>query len=297
MSQNPYIVLGISHNASIDDIKKAYRNIALVCHPDKLTKNTCDTDKNQKIEKFKQATIAYQHLMTKQPSELRDEEIDWKGLWSTFFKNSRETKEIIKDVFFDLASVLQKNNIHSKSYYTPKQTSPDDIISHKFTLHVTLNDIINNSKKKLRLVLANIEEPLFVDVYCGMFPEIIRQYIDDTNIEHEITINMKLIEKKGFECFVSDSGVLDIITTVDIDILDYITGSKKDIMYIDDNTITIDIPPFHTEFLEIKGKGICKGSFIVNVMLKNIDQNMWNRLSPKDSTEMIRILSLITKTI
>jgi len=296
MSQNPYLILGINHTASIDDIKKAYRNIALMCHPDKLDKNISDSEKQIRIEKFKEATLAYKKLMSTQHYEVDNEEIDWKELWGTFFKNSQDTKEIIKDVFSDLASIFKKSNIHSKSYYNPKQSS-DNIETHSFTLHVTLKDIYLNVKKKLRLVLTKSEEPLFIDIYCGMFPEIIRQYVDDDNVEHEIIINMKLIEKKGFEYFISETGNLDIITNVEIDLLDYLQGSTKEILYIDDKVINIDIPPFHTEFLEIKGKGICKGSFIVNVILKNIDEKLWNRLSTKDSTEMIRILSFLYKTI
>jgi len=296
MSQNPYLILGINHTASIDDIKKAYRNIALMCHPDKLDKNISDSEKQTRIEKFKEATLAYKKLMSTQHYEVDNEEIDWKELWGTFFKNSQDTKEIIKDVFSDLASIFKKSNIHSKSYYNPKQSS-GDIETHSFTLHVTTKDIYLNVKKKLRLVLTKSEEPLFIDIYCGMFPEIIRQYVDDDNVEHEIIINMKLIEKKGFEYFISETGNLDIITNVEIDLLDYLQGSTKEILYIDDKVINIDIPPFHTEFLEIKGKGICKGSFIVNVILKNIDEKLWNRLSTKDSTEMIRILSFLYKTI
>lgn len=296
MSQNPYLILGINHTASIDDIKKAYRNIALMCHPDKLHKNISDSEKQIRIEKFKEATLAYKKLMSTQHYEVDNEEIDWKELWGTFFKNSQDTKEIIKDVFSDLASIFKKSNIHSKSYYNPKQSS-DNIETHSFTLHVTLKDIYLNVKKKLRLVLTKSEEPLFIDIYCGMFPEIIRQYVDDDNVEHEIIINMKLIEKKGFEYFISETGNLDIITNVEIDLLDYLQGSTKEILYIDDKVINIDIPPFHTEFLEIKGKGICKGSFIANVILKNIDEKLWNRLSTKDSTEMIRILSFLYKTI
>lgn len=297
MSQDPYLILGISHTASTEDIKKAYRNIALICHPDKLNKNISDSEKAIKIEKFKEATLAYKQLISRQPFEVDNEEIDWKELWGTFFKNSKETKEIIKDVFFDLASIFKKNNIHSKSYYNPKQASSVDVETHTFTLYVTLKDICLNVKKKLRLILVKTEEPLFIDVYCGMFPQITRQYIDDDNLEHEIIINMKLIEKKGFEYFVSDTGNLDIITNVEIDLLDYIQGSTKEVLYIDDKVISIDIPPFHTEFLEIQGKGICRGSFIVNVILKNIDENLWNTLSTKDSTEMIRILTFMYKTI
>ena len=36
MYKNPFLILGINANSSKDDIKKAYKEIALCCHPDKL---------------------------------------------------------------------------------------------------------------------------------------------------------------------------------------------------------------------------------------------------------------------
>jgi preprotein translocase subunit Sec63 len=58
---NPYDILGISKNSSKEDIKKAYKEIALSCHPDKLH-DINDATKNEKIEKFKNATYAYKLL-------------------------------------------------------------------------------------------------------------------------------------------------------------------------------------------------------------------------------------------
>jgi DnaJ-class molecular chaperone len=305
MLSNSYVVLGLRHGATIDEIKKAYKNIAINCHPDKLNKNMCESERNEKIEDFKKATMAYQNIL----SNYRDinntdntnedfnddiDDIDWKDMWKTFFNNSTETKDIIKDMFSDIVSVFRKSKIYSKTYYNPR---PRETVDHSFTLNVTLNDICKNSKKKLRLVIASLEEPLFIDIFCGKFPTIVREYNDDDDLEHIITINMKIVGKKGFESFVSDAGSIDIITVVNIDLLDYLTGSVKTITYIDDSAIEITIPAFHTEFMEIPNKGIAGGSFIVNVVLKNIDQQKWKQLPPKDSTEMIRIMSFLAKTI
>jgi len=53
-----YDVLGVSRTASADEIKKAYRKLALKYHPDRVS----DDDKTEASEKFKEATAAYEIL-------------------------------------------------------------------------------------------------------------------------------------------------------------------------------------------------------------------------------------------
>lgn len=54
-----YEVLGLSRNATADDIKKAYRNLALKYHPDRVSADK----KKESEEKFKEMSEAYEVLM------------------------------------------------------------------------------------------------------------------------------------------------------------------------------------------------------------------------------------------
>jgi len=57
---DPYQVLGVSPNASEDDIKKAYRTLSRRYHPDA---NVNNPNKKQAEEKFKQVQQAYDEIM------------------------------------------------------------------------------------------------------------------------------------------------------------------------------------------------------------------------------------------
>lgn len=57
---DPYQVLGVSHGASDEDIKKAYRNLSRKYHPDA---NVNNPNKDQAEEKFKQIQQAYDQIM------------------------------------------------------------------------------------------------------------------------------------------------------------------------------------------------------------------------------------------
>lgn len=57
---DPYSVLGVSKDASMDDIKKAYRNLSRRYHPDA---NVNNPNKDAAEEKFKQVQQAYRQIV------------------------------------------------------------------------------------------------------------------------------------------------------------------------------------------------------------------------------------------
>lgn len=61
MSADYYKLLGVEKNCSDNDIKKAYRKLAMIWHPDKHI-NDADSDKKKAEEKFKQINKAYEIL-------------------------------------------------------------------------------------------------------------------------------------------------------------------------------------------------------------------------------------------
>ena len=63
--KNPYEVLGISSDASDEEIKKAYRKLSRKYHPDA---NVDNPHKEQAEEKFKEVQAAYQAIMNKNSS-------------------------------------------------------------------------------------------------------------------------------------------------------------------------------------------------------------------------------------
>ena len=58
--QDPYSILGVSRNASDEEIKKAYRKLSRIYHPDA---NINNPNKDQAEAKFKEIQQAYQQIM------------------------------------------------------------------------------------------------------------------------------------------------------------------------------------------------------------------------------------------
>jgi DnaJ-class molecular chaperone len=279
-------VLGVTSNASKEEIKKAYKEIALTCHPDKLLKIISDDERKQRIDKFKNSTIAYELLINLQccdaDDDIMNDDYDWKDLFMNVCK-------------------------YASNYMQEKKLSPKDRIDtaerivHSIKFEVTYAEIAMNTKRKLRLILAGIQDPIFVDVYCGSFPRVVKEYTydeDDSNsVEHDIIINMEIKSVDGFDHIIHPSGTIDIVTSINVSMIDYILGYTKDIPDIltlgtqgIQGTLSITVPPFQKDYYEVEGKGIKKGSLVLNINLDYVKQDVWEALDELGKAELIRSL-------
>lgn len=285
MYEKLYNVLEISYGSNKDEIKSAYRKIALLCHPDKLNNVKDDDEKVIRINKFKEATNAYNILMN-------DNEDEWENInWEDEFSNIFNISSSVKNTFIDIAKIFINNNIHPKSYYNPKNTN--NIIEHNITFKISYNELKTNCKKKLRLILVDIEEPIFIEVYCNSYPFIKKTYIDDDDVEHDINLSIELKKMDNYEHIINNN-IIDLITTVELSLSDYILGSNKKIKYIDGKTIDVYIPPFQDNYYELNDYGINGGSMILNIEQKTIDKPLYNNMSQENKDELIRILNIMT---
>ena len=61
--KNYYDILGVDKKASADEIKSAYRKLAMKYHPDKVA-NAGEEVRKQATEKFRGINEAYEHIKT-----------------------------------------------------------------------------------------------------------------------------------------------------------------------------------------------------------------------------------------
>jgi hypothetical protein len=153
-----------------------------------------------------------------------------------------------------------------------------------------------------------------------------RQYIDDDSIEHEIIIQMILesddegseADYEGSEAGceagceaeyvrythtphtehtqssehpASHSHRIDLHTTIDINIVEYLSGGIRKIRYVDDSLIDVPIEPFSTKDIVIEEKGLRGGNLNVKVVFHNITLKKWKKISEKKRARVIHLLA------
>ena len=77
MFENPYKILNINQDSNIDEVKKAYRKIALKSHPDKLNNITDIEEKKLKIKEFTDATNAYNQIINNDFEKINIDYENW----------------------------------------------------------------------------------------------------------------------------------------------------------------------------------------------------------------------------
>jgi len=327
--KNPYEILNLPYNSSIEDVKKSYKKMALLYHPDKLSTITDINEKNKKIKQFIDATNAYNSIINNDLTSMN-------SCFDDFDFNKDDYEDLYNDwinTFNDIKnSNIFKNIVKSFINMKPK------IKKHFINVDISFNNYFSHKKKKLRLFLKNIIEPVFINLDCSKFPSHTINYFDNNDNEHEIIINMNLINdiniNKGFyhsynpynntdnDSINNDSNnnidndyikineseidnennnninnnKINIYYDMEIDTIDYILGTEVKLLFLNNEELNIIIEPL-SNFTIIKNKGINKGDLIINFKCLPIKKDIWNKILDADKKEMVRIFQKLKNDI
>ena len=221
-----YQKLGLNKGASIDDIKKAYKKLALRFHPDKNP----DLDS---CKEFISITESYKRL-------LNDDEIN-EDIDITFYLNMYI--DMIKNLY---TYITDENNIFNKKFFNKKQKTEIQKTVKEIVINfnVSVKDIYTNALKKLTIKLLRKDNDKLIkkkeDFYISLlnykneyrFVEKGDEHLDGNKGDIRILIN--IIKD---EYYIEEN---DIIYILNINYYEYLYGIKKEIYYLNDKLLEIE---------------------------------------------------------
>ncbi|MDD8019520.1 MAG: molecular chaperone DnaJ [Bacteroidota bacterium] len=141
-----YEVLGVQHNSSVDEIKKAYRKLALQFHPDRNPNN------KESEEKFKEATEAYEVLSDEQKRH-RYDQFGHQGMRGGAdyhqYQNFNDIFSQFGDIFGGSGSIFEEMFGSTQSRRPRSSGEPGSDL--RIRLKLTLEEIAEGVEKKIKI--------------------------------------------------------------------------------------------------------------------------------------------------
>jgi DnaJ-class molecular chaperone len=284
---NPYNVLGLNSNASGDDIKKAYKRLALLYHPDKNNGNDL---------MFKRINEAYQILNDPVKKELYDTKHEMDNVDITFLtkflslmmtllqekmqQKMHEEQNIKKQKYRDKDRNTKKDEEKDKEKVNIIKKTKSIIL----TINVDLQDVYNKSIKKVmvRVKRRNTNKEVYeleyksIPIYISLL-NYEKTYIfegsgdDPEHYDNSITRGDIIVNVSIISNILPTATIDTIISKYDIHIEQQITlyeyyfGVDREIIYFNDEILKIrhnvkingqSSYTYYNSVHEIKGKGL-----------------------------------------
>ena len=214
MIQNHYEILGVSKDASAEEIKKSYRKLASKHHPDKAGGNT---------EKFKEIQVAYDTLSDEQKREQYDIELAGGGRREFSFNTNNMNADPNADLYCKYRDI-----------YFPV----------RIAMILDLAETLSEQDKTLTLTLpGNVKETIEIKVPRGTHHGTVIRYPGlggksvTTAPRGDLYVQYHIKPHPNF-----DQQGIDLITPLTINCLDAIVGCERSITNIDGRTFKVIIP-------------------------------------------------------
>lgn len=304
--KNYYDILGVSKDASTEEIKNAYRRLAKKYHPDKNP-----GDKTAE-EKFKEISEAYTVLID--PGKRKKYDYlgsNWKQYqhagagsytdWFTQFRSpGRGSGFQSASEFSDLFSGLGGSSDFFKSFFGEDfKTSAKENFRHpskgkdyEATLKISLEEAFTGTEKQFTINGKRLKVKITPGVMSGKKLRLRNQGGEGSSggERGDLYLTVEIIDHPYFER--QDD---NLIYNLDVDLYTAILGGKKKIKTLDGKTVNINIPKGseNSSLLRVKGMGMPKqntagkGDLVVRLNIE-IPKN----LSPEEEKLFERLASL-----
>ncbi len=145
-----YEILGLTKDASADDIKKAYRKLAMKYHPDK------NKDKPKEAEeKFKELSEAYE-VLADQEKRTRYDQYGHAGVESTFRQGGFDWSDFthfedISDIFGGFSGFGFGGSIFDQFFGGRHKSGPQEGHSLRYDIEISLEEAAKGIEKELKI--------------------------------------------------------------------------------------------------------------------------------------------------
>ena len=269
MGKDYYKILNIEKNSSDDEIKKAYRKLAVKWHPDKNPDN-----KDQAEKQFKLVSEAYAVLSDPKKKSVYDNygtaglEQQQNGMPSGF-SSGIDPNVIFRNFFSTHDDMFSQNNIFGSTHHFNLNSNSRSKKQIKHNLSISLNDIYAGCTKKMK-----INRKKFINNSMSHETEILEMIIppgmkdgskftfsnkgDNINgIADDIIFEVKQIIHPVFE---RENNDLILKKPIEISLVKSLIGFNFSITNLNNEIINInlkDICPINPDYIHIiKNKGI-----------------------------------------